>query len=108
MPSEPGTTAKTLADWLLQAGRAHYVTERPSRVSWPRTQEEAEESMIAAYVNGTMTPQNKRYAVALERLRAEVERLRAGLAEIAKATDAGAYFTARRIAAETIEGNDHG
>lgn len=38
----------------------------------------------------------------------EIERLRGALAEIAKATDAGAYFTARRIAAETIEGNDHG
>jgi len=38
----------------------------------------------------------------------EIERLRAGLAEIVKATDCGAYYTARRIAAEVIGETDAG
>lgn len=38
----------------------------------------------------------------------EITRLRSALAEIVKATDAGAYFTARRAAAVAIEGDIRG
>ena len=44
----------------------------------------------------------------IDRQASEIERLRAGLAEIVKATDCGAYYTARRIAAEVIGETDAG